>query len=240
MGLPIGASGEEPARLSSRSAFDAPASMTVCRRISPALRILVGAAIFCAMALALHAQTPSAAPPDQNESTATQAPESQTSSHQTTQAAEVPASGVDFPLLRVMGGLALVLSLVVIAFLVARKIAPQYFTKQSADKNLKLIETLPMGEKRSIALIQIGDRRLLIGNTPQQISLLSTLEGFFSAVSEEERVPLTAPESGGRLSPFRKLYAHERNQDIPKAVNDTPIPPDVRAKMRQLRESLEG
>jgi flagellar biogenesis protein FliO len=42
--------------------------------------------------------------------------------------------------------------------------------------SLRLCETLPLGEKRFLAVVQFEDRRFLIGATNQTISLLDRLE----------------------------------------------------------------
>ena len=159
---------------------------------------------------------------------------------QATPAAETPAAGMEFPVLRTIGGFTLVLSLILIAFLVARKIAPQYFNRCTPEKNLKLIENLSMGEKRSIALIQVGNKRFLVGNTQHQVTLLSPLEDSFSLVSEAEKNPSAESLPANPVDPFRRLYETEKNQSVPRPAKEKTIPPDVRAKMRQLREALES
>ncbi len=159
---------------------------------------------------------------------------------QTAPLAEGAAGGMDFPVMRTLGGFALVISLILIAFFVARKIAPQYFTRHASQKNLKVIETLAVGEKRSVAVIQLGDKCFLIGNTPHQITLLSQLEDSFSPMAQPERAVVPEPSNPSFLNPFRKLYETERNHGAPRTGKEKTIPPDVRAKMRQLREALEG
>jgi flagellar biogenesis protein FliO len=42
-------------------------------------------------------------------------------------------------------------------------------------RRLKLCETLSLGDKRLLALVECGDRRFLIAATAQNISLLETL-----------------------------------------------------------------
>lgn len=201
--------------------------------ISPFLRAISSAAMIAIFASYALAQAPNVPTPPTTE----QAP-AKSGQTQAAQITEAPAGGMDFPVLRTMAGLALVLSLILIAFLVARKIAPQYFNKRTTEKNLRLIESMSMGDKRSIAVIQVGDKRFLVGNTPHQLTLLSQLEESFSLVSEAEKSPLT--ESTGSTDPFRRIYETERNRGLSKHVKDKAIPPDVRAKMRQLRQALEG
>ena len=138
--------------------------------------------------------------------------------------------------MRVVGGLGLVLSLIVLGTIGIRKFAPQYFAKMAPERSLKLLETLPMGERRSIAVIEIDEKRLLIGNTPNQITLLATL-GESSYLRGEQEAATAGLESQPPAPSFKNLYEFEKNG--PGRARKTIIPPDIRAKMRQLRESLE-
>jgi flagellar biosynthetic protein FliO len=145
-------------------------------------------------------------------------------------------SGSGFSFLKVVGGLGLVLSLIVFGTFAVRKFAPQYFTKRASDRTLKLVETLSMGERRSIAVIEVEDRRLLIGNTPNQITLLALLGDGASFLSDHEvaSAPVTSRTPG---TSFKNLYEFEKNGQSRGKMKV--IPPDIRAKMRQLRESLD-
>ena len=139
-------------------------------------------------------------------------------------------------LARTAGGLGLVIGLIVLAYLAVRRYGPKYLRRQGAQGALKVIETLPIGEKRSIALIQVEDKRLLIGNTQQQITLLAQLPMVSEAALDPAREPL--PKSTpGTVSSFRKLYEVEKGQ--PPLPQAKAIPQDLREKMRQLREALE-
>ena len=158
-----------------------------------------------------------------------------------TAAVEAPADRLSFPALQIVGGLGLVLSLIVIAYIAAKKFAPQYFSKLPSERNVRVIETLPMGEKRSISLIQVEDRRFLVGNTPHQITLLAPLSDPIPLVSEPEALP-AAPRSlmkKERTNPFQNLFEVEKNRSSPYSGKPKVIPEDIRTKMRQLREALE-
>jgi flagellar protein FliO/FliZ len=152
---------------------------------------------------------------------------------------EAPAEEFRFPVLRTLGGLVLVLTLIAAAFFAAKRFFPQFFIKCSTEKNLKVIETLPMGDRRSIALVQFADRQFLVGSTPHQINLLSTLQEPIPLVSEPEGLkaqPKGAAKKGHK-SPFRNLFEIEKNRPSQHMAN--PLPEEVRNKMRQLREALE-
>jgi flagellar biosynthetic protein FliO len=148
-----------------------------------------------------------------------------------------PDSG--FPVLRTIGGFGLVLTLIIAAYWGLRKFAPQYFAKSASGKTMKVIETLPMGDRRSISLIEVANSRFLVGNTPHQINLILTLPEPVSVLSAPEALPsnpkpVSQKESNAQ---FRKLYEVERGRSIQRSAN--PLPEDLRLKMRQLREALE-
>jgi flagellar biogenesis protein FliO len=144
-----------------------------------------------------------------------------------------------FPWMRTMGGMGLVICLMIGTYFAAKKFAPRYFAKGSTDRNLKVIETLSMGDKRSISMIEVAGSRFLVGNTPNQISLLAALPEQISLMSEPE-----TPPSEPRIArekelktPFRNLFEVEKRRPMQYAEN--PLPEDIRSKMRQLREALE-
>jgi flagellar biosynthetic protein FliO len=151
--------------------------------------------------------------------------------------AEDPGAG--YSMFRALGGLGLVLFLMIAGYFAARKLAPRYFAKGASDNNLKIIETLSMGDKRSISMIQVGNSRFLVGNTAHQINLLTELPKSISVVSEPEALSETPKASSLKESriPFKKLFEIEKKRPTQFATN--PLPDDIRNKMRQLREALE-
>jgi len=146
---------------------------------------------------------------------------------------------MNFPIMRTVGGLGLVLCLMIAAYFAARKFAPRYFTRGASDKNLRLIETLAMGDKRSISLIEVANSRFLIGNTPHQINLLAALPEPVSLVSEPDALPLKPNDTIREESHthFRNLFEVEKRRSSQHMGH--PLPEDIRTKMRQLREALE-
>ena len=164
------------------------------------------------------------------------APSSTSANPQSADSVDMGDPGSGFSFLRVVGGFGLVLSLIIFGTLGIRKYAPQYFAKKVTERSLRLVETLPMGERRSIAVIEIDERRLLIGNTPNQITLLAAL-GENGAVLADQAVSSVEATSYAPSPSFKNLYEFEKNGSGRNKMKI--IPPDIRAKMRQLRESLE-
>jgi flagellar biogenesis protein FliO len=152
---------------------------------------------------------------------------------------EMKEADLHFPVFRTLGGLGLVICLMVAGYFAAKKFAPRYFAKSAAERNLRVIETLAMGDKRSISMIEAGNSRFLIGNTPNQINLLVALPETVSLVSEPEALPVGPKGLTGKEStvPFRSLFEVEKKRSAQYTGN--PLPEDIRMKMRQLREALE-
>jgi flagellar biosynthetic protein FliO len=144
-----------------------------------------------------------------------------------------------FPVMRMIGGMGLVFCLMVVLYLGAKKYAPRFFPKSISERNLRIIETLGMGDKRSISLIEIGNSRFLIGNTPHQINLLATLSEPLSLISEPDNVLPDLKEKTPKesKSSLRKLFEGEKKR--PSQYTGNVLPEDIRAKMRQLRAALE-
>jgi len=46
---------------------------------------------------------------------------------------------------------------------------------QRRERRLRLLETLPLGEKRLIAVLEFEEQRFLVAATPNNVSLLQTL-----------------------------------------------------------------
>jgi len=168
------------------------------------------------------------------------APQNDIVSHPQAPASEQPAEWGEmaFPFIRTLGGVGLVLSLIVIATMAFRKFAPQYFVKRSVESTLRLIENLSMGEKRSVAVVQVGGQQYLVGNTPHQISLLAVLKDSAQPEDEAGVEPGSATTSSKKTG-FLKLYRAEHRKPARKAAGASILPADIRGKMQELRQALE-
>jgi flagellar biosynthetic protein FliO len=152
-----------------------------------------------------------------------------------------PAAGwsdLVLTLFRTLGGVGLVLCLILGGFVLFRKYAPA--GRPGADRNLRLIESLPLGDKRNIVLLQVGNRKLLLASTPGQVNLLTSFTemsgntGRIAAVTQKPPAPAAAPGN------FKKMFELQKQSvSAPQAVRAT-LPPDIRGKMLELRKALEG
>jgi len=151
-------------------------------------------------------------------------------------------------MLRTLGGVGLVLCLLGIAYFGLRKLAPGLFPKASGGNNLRLVETLNLGDKRSVSLIEVGGCRFLLGSTPGEISMLATLPEHVSLVAEDGPAA-TAPGPGKEAERerekavvgggFHNLFEMEKKRPSSTQYTGNMPPEDIRVKMRRLREALE-
>ena len=145
-----------------------------------------------------------------------------------------------FPMIKTVGGFGLVLSMILVGFMLFRKYAPQYMGKRTQERFLRLIETLPMGEKRSIVLVQAGARKLLLASTAGQITLLTSLADVAGPASLNVGDAAENDSAAASLGNFRNLYEMEKKvSPVRPAIRPT-LPPDIRGKMQELRKALEG
>jgi len=113
--------------------------------------------------------------------------------------------------------LLLVLGLAVLAIRALRWLSnPQ----MAPDSVLKLVVRLPVGPQQSLLLVAVGKKRLLVGQSPQQLVFLSEL-----AEEDLDDTHLSAsslaipPRNWGPLD-FRAMLKRSLNRD-PPAANST-------------------
>ncbi|ARP53107.1 flagellar biosynthesis protein [Alcaligenes faecalis] len=94
-------------------------------------------------------------------------------------------------LVRIMLSLLLVVGLILAAAWLARRGG---LLKNKNQQRIKILDNQRLGPRSSVALVQIDDREILIGITPQQISLLHTTtpagsEPDFQTHLDQHRAP---------------------------------------------------
>ena len=139
------------------------------------------------------------------------------------------------------GAMGLVLCLLVGAYFGIKKFAPGLIpaTASSTGNNLKIVESLGMGDRRSIALVEVGGKRFLIGSTPQQINMLTALPEHISLVDESnDASTVSAIDDEGERKTFRNIFEIGRKRPAAR-YSEKVIPDEIRQKMRRLREALE-
>jgi flagellar biogenesis protein FliO len=152
-------------------------------------------------------------------------------------------AGLAFPTIKTVGALGLLASLVMVGFLVLRRLAPHYFARKPGEKVMRLLETLSMGDKRSLAVVEVAGQRFLVGNTPSQITLLAPLTDNLTPSDQRQEGAAAARPTGPTVAVKRNGFVNallsEKNGIGRAKPQADRIPPDIRGKMRELREALE-
>lgn len=79
-------------------------------------------------------------------------------------------------LARTLGALMLIIGLIVAASWGIRRYGGEYFNSQrniGGGPELAVLSTVSLGDRRSISAVRFGDRVMVVGSTPQQITLLA-------------------------------------------------------------------
>ena len=86
--------------------------------------------------------------------------------------------------LRMITASVLVCVLAVVAVSISRKVLPKLTNLQG--KQIKVVETVHLGSRKTLHLIEVENRRLLIGSSSEQITKLAELTKTFSEHLEQE------------------------------------------------------
>jgi flagellar biogenesis protein FliO len=120
-----------------------------------------------------------------------------------------------------------------------RKFAPQYITKRPGERMLRLVEVLPVGDKRSIILMEAGASKLLLASSPGHISLLSSLPDSAAPTAPGGRNSIETVAAGASSGKFKNLLELEKKASSASLPARPALPPDIRGKMQELRKALE-
>ncbi|MEA4896424.1 MAG: flagellar biosynthetic protein FliO [Oscillospiraceae bacterium] len=92
--------------------------------------------------------------------------------------------------LSIIGTLVLMAAVFAAAYFVSKYVGKHYKPSFGLSKNISVIDSAVVGKDRSLLLVKVGEKALLIGSTPNEFTLLSELEaGQFEAASETEQAP---------------------------------------------------
>ena len=99
-------------------------------------------------------------------------------------------------LFKTMGSLIMVIGIILILAWASRKFLPSRLVGGNTDGNqLRLIQSLSMGPRRFVSLIEADGKRYLIGVTEQQINLLKAIDELpFDGALSDIQAPKTVKE----------------------------------------------
>ena len=139
-----------------------------------------------------------------------------------------PAEEPSTPLMvvRFVGSLALVLGLCYVTILGLKKFSGVKSVVGASRSQIKLIESSNLGANRTLHLVEIGSKRLLVASTPTQVNLLTEL-----AASD---IPESAPEQPG--TGFKEQLSHF----LGTKTDSTTSAKTVAEMMRDSSSHLQG
>ena len=90
--------------------------------------------------------------------------------------------------IKMMGILGVLLSVIIASFYIFKKFINPKYINATNNSNIKILNRIYIGPKKSIAVIAIGDDRIVVGITANTISTLARLDdkGKFNAVLQQE------------------------------------------------------
>ncbi len=118
-----------------------------------------------------------------------------------------PADGW-MPIIKVLSALLIVLGLMGFWAYLAKRYYPGLRGARYAGPSIRVLGTVYLGSKRSIAVIGVQNKRLVVGMTPSSMTLLTTLEEEEEGLSSK-----TEPKNESGILSFSKIF---RNQVVDK------------------------
>ena len=84
---------------------------------------------------------------------------------------------------RIMLAVLFVVILGIAAIYVSKKLLPQI--TRLPGKEIRVVETVHLGPRKAVHMLEIGNRRLLIGSTNESVTKLADINGFTDLSSQE-------------------------------------------------------
>jgi flagellar biosynthetic protein FliO len=99
---------------------------------------------------------------------------------------------------RMLASVAVIAALGAVAYFLLRRFGPRF--KMAPTRRIRLLETLALGARKSVHLVEIDGRRLLLGSGRESISVLTQLEPDSPAPGAEpesdQNIQASADEAG--------------------------------------------
>lgn len=93
--------------------------------------------------------------------------------------------------LKMIGSIVLVVALAVAALYVSKKVLPK--VTNAAGKEIRVMETAYLGPRKALHLVAIGNQKLLIGSTNENIATLAHIGEPWLDLSKQEIDPTVSP-----------------------------------------------
>jgi flagellar biosynthetic protein FliO len=129
---------------------------------------------------------------------------------------------------RAAGATIFILALILTTMALLKRYMPHRFGPLGHRRRIHVLETVPIGDKRSLVLVQIDGRGLLLATTPSSVSLLREVQA--------DPHPSSAPEAepkGGKGPGFKEALAAEMAGTVPGQAS--PL-----ERISLIREELEA
>lgn len=134
--------------------------------------------------------------------------------------------------LRTIGSCILVLGVIFGLFFLLRRVAPHRFGNTASQKLVRVIESVPLGERRSVVLVGVGGERYLLGTTAQNISLLAKVAD--QPGSEELTKPVAPQQGFEKILQSKKSDANGNGRPHTTGVRIN----EITSKLKELSRSM--
>ncbi len=85
-----------------------------------------------------------------------------------------------------------------LAYFATKRLGKRLSFRGVGNKNIKIIESVSLGQNKAIMIIQSGGKTLLVGMTQNEISLISEIDG--------EKLDLNEDNTNGQTMEFSKAF----------------------------------
>jgi flagellar protein FliO/FliZ len=134
--------------------------------------------------------------------------------------------------LRAAGAMIFIVGLLLASVVLLKRCMPHRFGPLGHKRRIQLLETVSIGEKRSLALVQIDGTHLLLASTPGSVSLIKELPPCEEPVPAAQR-----PQPAVKTAASEEAFTRTLDSKIRAAVGASR--PQL-ARLLRLRQELEA
>ena len=97
---------------------------------------------------------------------------------------------------RATGSVVLLVGLILVGTFLLKRYWPGRFGAVAGKRHIEVLETVALGERQSLTLVQVGQSRLLLARTVGTITLLDRSEVLPEAILDDETDPVAEQQAG--------------------------------------------